>query len=268
MRNQQKYTTKLLDTRVLIIGGTSGLGFGCAQGILEHGASEIILSSSSDRRIKAAIAKLRELYPDSTAKISGHACNLADESTLQSNVENLFKSIDGELDHIIFTAGDAPLLTPFLDIPAETALQTFKKAGLVRFFAPLLVAKIGHKHLVRSYKSSIVLSSGVSAEKPIPGWTVTSSYLAGLQGMARGLALDLKPIRVNVVSPGGVNTEMWDVLGKESDVREGVIGDLGRETTTGRVGGVEDVVEGYLFAMKDGNLSGAVVRSNGGRLLV
>ncbi|KAL4943923.1 hypothetical protein BDV06DRAFT_210678 [Aspergillus oleicola] len=268
MPNQQKYTTKLLNSRILIVGGTSGLGFGAAQAVLEHGARELILSSSSPNRIESAIAQLRKLYPGSTAKITGHACNLGDEATLQSNIESLFSKIGGELDHIIFTAGDAPLLTPFLDIPGETAFETIKQAGLVRFFAPLLVAKIGHKHLVPSPKSSITLSSGVSAEKPIPGWTVTSSYLAGLQGMTRGLALDLKPIRVNIVSPGGVDTEMWDVLGKESEAREGVIGDLGRDTTTGRIGKVEDVVEAYLYCLKDANLSGAVIGSNGGRLLV
>ncbi|KAL4915649.1 hypothetical protein BDW62DRAFT_219217 [Aspergillus aurantiobrunneus] len=261
MSNQQKYTNKLPGSRILIIGGTSGLGFGTAEAVLEHGASELILSSSSSTRIEAAITKLKSLYPSSSASITGHTCDLSDEATLPANIQALFAKI-GTLDHIIFTAGDAPLLTPFL----ETDFAAIKQAGMVRFFAPLLVAQVGHKHLVPGPKSSITLTTGVSGEKPIPGWTVTSSYLSGLQGMMRGLALDLKPLRVNLVSPGGVDTEMWNVLGREG--REGVVGELARATTTGAVGRVEDVVEGYLYCMRDGNLSGAMVCSNGGRLLV
>jgi NAD(P)-dependent dehydrogenase (short-subunit alcohol dehydrogenase family) len=261
MLDQLKYTNKLKEARVLIIGGTSGLGFGAAQALLEQNISQLILSSSSTTRIEAAIAKLHSLYPSTSAAISGYACNLADESNLPANVENLFSQI-GTLDHIIFTAGDAPLLTPFL----ETPFDTIKAAGMVRFFAPLLIAQHAQKHLTPGPASSITLTSGVSGEKPIPGWTVTSSYLAGLQGMMRGLALDLKPTRVNLVSPGGVDTEMWDVL--DGEARQGVVAELARQTTTGRVGRVKDIAEAYLYCLRDWNLSGSVISSNGGRLLV
>ncbi|KAJ0416412.1 hypothetical protein BJY00DRAFT_326326 [Aspergillus carlsbadensis] len=261
MSDQLKFTNKLKGSRILIIGGTSGLGFGAAQALLEQNISELILSSSSPTRIEAAIAKLRSFYPSSSATITGYTCNLADEANLPANVENLFSQI-GTLDHIIFTAGDAPLLAPFL----ETPFDKIKAAGMVRFFAPLLVAQYGHKHLAPGPASSITLSSGVSADKPIPDWTVTSAYLAGLQGMTRGLALDLKPIRVNLVSPGGVDTEMWDVL--DGEAREGVVAELARQTTTGRVGRVEDIAEAYLYCLRDWNLSGSVISSNGGRMLV
>lgn len=263
MPNQHKYTNKLSGSRILIIGGTSGLGFGTAEAALEHGASELILSSSSPTRIEDAITKLKRLYPSSSASITGHACNLADEETLPANIKALFSKL-GTLDHIIFTAGDAPLLTPFL----ETDFKTIKQAGMVRFFAPLLVAQIGHTHLAPGPRSSITLTAGVSGEKPIPGWTVTSAYLSGLQGMMRGLAFYLRPARVNLVSPGGVDTEMWDVLGAGSEVRDGVVEELARATTTGAVGRVEDVAEAYLYCMRDSNLSGSVISSNGGRLLV
>ncbi|KAL3457321.1 hypothetical protein BJX64DRAFT_295974 [Aspergillus heterothallicus] len=261
MSGQQKYTNKLQGARVLIIGGTSGLGFGAAQALVEHHVSELILSSSSATRIEAAITKMRTLYPSSTTAITGHVCDLGNEANLPTNVKTLFSNI-GTLDHIIFTAGDAPLLKPFL----ETPFDTIKAAGMVRFFAPLLVAQYGHKHLAPGPASSLTLTTGASSEKPIPGWTVTSSYLAGLHGMMRGLALDLKPIRVNLVSPGGVDTEMWDVL--DAQAREGVVAELSRQTTTGRVGRVEDIVEAYLYCLRDWNLSGSVISSNGGRLLV
>ena len=58
-------------------------------------------------------------------------------------------------------------------------------------------------------KSSITFTTGAVSEKPIPNWAMINSYATGLQGMTRGLALDMKPIRVNLVSPGAVDTELW-----------------------------------------------------------
>ncbi|KAL2823551.1 hypothetical protein BDW59DRAFT_96534 [Aspergillus cavernicola] len=263
MPDQQKYTNKLHGSRVLIIGATSGLGFGTAEACLEHGISKLILSSSSPTRIEATIAKLKTSYPSASAstEILGYPCNLADESTLEQNIQDLFAQV-GTIDHIIFTAGDAVMLTPFL----EAGFDMIKQGGMVRFFAPLLVARYGYKNLAPGPASSITLTTGASGDKPIPGWTAVSSYLSGLQGMMRGLALDLKPIRVNLVSPGGVDTEMWDVLGDEGKAE--LVKELARATFTGKVGKVEEVVEAFLYCMKDGNLTGSMISSNAGRLLV
>lgn len=262
MSQQQKWTNKLKGTRVLIIGGTSGVGFGVAEASLEHDVSALTLASSSMKRVEQAVEKLKRAYPASSTEISGHTCDLADEPNLDTNVRNLFSQI-GIIDHIIFTAGDAPLLETF----AETDFATIKQAGMVRFFAPLLVARYGLTNLSPGPASSITLTTGVSGEKPLPDWTVTSSYLSGLQGMMRGLALDLKPIRVNLVSLGGVDTEMWNVL-KSSAARNSLIRELAALTTTGQVGTVENVVEAYLYCMKDHNLTGSLISTNGGRLLL
>ncbi|KAJ5361075.1 hypothetical protein N7541_001919 [Penicillium brevicompactum] len=261
MPDQTKYINKLSGCRILVIGGTSGVGFDAAEAALEYGATKVILSSSSQARIDSAIAKLKNAYPSSRAEIIGFAVNLAEESTLEETVQNLFSKA-GVLDHIIFTAGDAPQLTPFVD----TDFTTMKQAGMVRFFAPLLVARYGHKNLAPGPASSITLTTGVSGEKPIAGWAVTSSYLSGLHGMMRGLALDLKPTRVNLVSPGGMDTAMWNVLDSES--KASVLAELGKLTTTGHVGRSQDIAEAYLYCMKDWNLTGTIISSNGGRLLV
>ncbi|KAH8688708.1 putative short-chain dehydrogenases/reductase [Talaromyces proteolyticus] len=261
MQGELKWVNKLSGTRLLIIGGTSGIGFGVAEASVEHGVSSLILSSSSKNRLKEAIHKIKKSYPDSTTDITTYQCDLSNESKLSQNVQDLFSKV-GIIDHIVFTAGDAPTLKPFAEVDFESIQQT----GMVRFFAPLLVARYGYKNLSPSPKSSIILTSGVSSEKPIPGWTVTSSYLSGLHGMMRGLAFDLKPIRVNLVVPGGVDTEMWNILDPQS--RATVIEELERQTTTGQIGTVESVVEAYLYCMKDYNLTGSTISTNGGRLLI
>lgn len=155
------------------------------------------------------------------------------------------------------SAGDTPLLTPFID----SDLESIKQAGMVRLFAPLLVGRYGYKNLAASPASSIVLNSGVSSVKSIPGWIATGAYLSGLHDMMRGTAFDLKSIRVNLVIPGGVDTEVWNILDQES--RESVTEKLERQTTTGRVGTVHNIVEAYLYCMKDQNITGSWISTNG-----
>lgn len=84
--------------------------------------------------------------------------------------------------------------------------------------------------------------------------------------MTRGLALDLKPIRVNLVSPGAVNTELWGHMTAEQ--KEGMFKELSKKIPVGKVGSVEDVAESYLYLMKDRNVTGAMISTSGGHLLV
>ena len=261
MPDQVKYINKLQGARILLIGGTSGIGFGVAEAAIEHGAGKIILSSSREARVNDAVARLKKAYPSASVEIVGHVCNLADEATLDSNVKALFKKT-GELDHIVYSAGDTPPLKKFTTVDFEF----IKQAGWVRFYGPLLVALHGHKKLVQSPKSSITITTGATSEKPWGGSAVVGSWLSGLQGMTRGLALELKPLRVNLISPGGIETEMWDY--QDPKVREATIAELVRDTTLGVIGRVEDVAEAYIYCMKDHFITGTMISSNGGRFLV
>ena len=83
--------------------------------------------------------------------------------------------------------------------------------------------------------------------------------------MVRNLALDLKPIRVNGVSPGVVDTELWKMSAEE---KEKLMKQMAEKMTTGRPGQPEDVAEAYLMLMKDGNVAGSMVRSDGGHMLM
>lgn len=141
-----------------------------------------------------------------------------------------------------------------------------KKAGLVRFFAPLFIGKYAPRYLTPGPKGSITITTGAVSERPIPNWTVVNSYATGLQGMVRGLALDLKPLRVNLVSPGAVDTELWKGMSEEQ--KKGMFEELAKKTPVGSVGQVEDVTESFLYLMKDRNITGAMISTSGGHLLV
>lgn len=144
-------------------------------------------------------------------------------------------------------------------------MQNILQAGQIRFFAPLLLAKFLPTYLNTSYKSSYIITTGTVSEKPRPDWSVISSYAGGLYSTVRNLALDLKPIRVNGISPGAVDTEMWKM---DKEAKEKMMEAIAQETTTGRVGRPEDVAEAYLAIMKDGNMTGSMLRTDSGHMLL
>lgn len=270
---------KLSQTRILVVGGTSGIGFAVAQLALESNAN-IIIASSDPAKVQTAIKRLQEDYPDSAQSIAGHPVDLSSE-TAEENVIKLLeyatspslfpsssnKDDDGEndrilLDHITFTAGNLPTLHPPTSPSVNKAyINSF---GNVRVIGAALLAKHSQKYLRQSHSSSITLTSGVNVDRPQKGWTFGAMMAAATEGMARGLAVDLAPVRVNVVSPGAVDTELFSIFG---DKREEFLKMFGKQTLTGQVGKPADIGEAYIYSMRDWFLTGEKIGSNGGSLL-
>ncbi|KAL1967360.1 hypothetical protein VTN77DRAFT_3144 [Rasamsonia byssochlamydoides] len=243
---------------IVIIGGSSGIGFAVAKLALAEGV-RVAIVSSNPTRVADAVQRLKSAYPN--GQITGHECDLKQED-VESRLEKVFADVTaangGELlDHIVFTAGDRLAMKPIQDID----LAFIRQAGQVRFMAPLLVAKLAPRFLKPSYTSSLILTTGAVSQKPIANWSVIASYATGLHGMTRNLALDLKPLRVNLVSPGAVDTELW------GPDREKLIAEFAKTAHLGKVATAEEVAESYIYLMKDTNATGSVVSTNGGSLL-
>ncbi|KAI9801076.1 MAG: hypothetical protein M1833_002944 [Piccolia ochrophora] len=253
MTDQIKYTSKLIDTSVLVIGGTSGIGFAVAEACLEHGC-HVTISSSTPQRIDSALSRLREAYPSRRDRLSAHRCDLSGDD-LEAQLVKLLEDA-GTVDHIVFTAGDKLSVEPI----SEVTLAGIAAAGRLRFVAPLLLAKHAPKHLTPGHTSSLTFTNGIIAERPIPNWTVVAGYAAALPAVVRNLAVDLKPLRVNCVTPGPVKTEMWGT----PEEREKMETPYPGECLTGVITGPENVAEAYLYAMKDANLTGQTVLTDGG----
>jgi NAD(P)-dependent dehydrogenase (short-subunit alcohol dehydrogenase family) len=227
MVDQQKYAGKLKGQQVVVFGGSSGLGYAAAEAAIEDGAS-VVVTSSQETRVQSAITRIKTSYPSASFRITGYVCNLR-SNDLEKNILALFEKT-GKVDHIIFTAGDDLVMDSIHEISYDRVIQ----AGQIRFFAPLFVAKVGAQYLNQSPRSSLTLTAGVLVERPRPGWTVPASYAAGMLGMHRGLAIDLAPIRVNLVSPGAKSE------GEVQRIRK----TLGEEVLTGQVGRPEDIAVG------------------------
>lgn len=265
MPDQQKYTNKLDDARVLIVGGSSGLGFTAAEAILESGAGAVIISSSNLQRVNTAVDRLKNSYPSRASALSGHVCNLADEASLENNVKALFDfATDNgskKLDHVLCTAGDRLAVKPI----SETTMEYMKQAGMVRFFAPLMVGKYAIKHLKDGRESSYTITSGGIMHRPNPNWTVVGSFAAGHGGIVRGLALDLAPRRCNAICPGAVATELWSWM--TEDAREKFYQGVSAAVPTQQIAQPEDIAQAYLYVMKDPNCTGSIITTDSGNLL-
>jgi NAD(P)-dependent dehydrogenase (short-subunit alcohol dehydrogenase family) len=199
MSDSTKYTSKLSGSRILVIGGSSGIGFSVAEACIEHGAL-VAISSSNPERVQSAVSRIQSSYPSKSSHIQGLTVDLSKPSTLEQELEqvlsNAVQALDAngaKLDHIIYTAGDALATIPLSDMTYENVVQ----AGQIRFFAPLLLAKFIPKYLEKSYTSSYTITTGSISERPMGNWSVVASYAAGLHAMVRNLALDLRPVRVS-----------------------------------------------------------------------
>ncbi|KAM0803836.1 short chain dehydrogenase [Usnea florida] len=260
--SQTKYTSKLHDAHVLIFGGTSGIGFCVAEAAIEHGA-HVCICGSKQVKLEKAVSRLQSSYPDSASKVVGHICDLSQPDAIEHNIEIVLKfaSVDSKIDHIVFTSGDALQVRPI----AEATIESILKAGNVRFMGPLMLGKLAPKYMSAGPKSSITLTGGSMSHKPAKGWTVIAAWGSGREGMTRGLAVDLAPIRVNMVSPGAVHTELFDDIPKER--LESVLQGYRDGTLVNQVGTPENLAEAYVYAMKDQFVTGKILESDGGRLL-
>jgi NAD(P)-dependent dehydrogenase (short-subunit alcohol dehydrogenase family) len=242
-----KQETDLREKRVVVLGGSSGIGLAVAELAASQGA-KIVIASSNSERVQKAVEKLE-------GNARGHTLNLSDESA----VENFFGKL-GAFDHLVFTAGD----TLHLHDLATTDLKQARQAFELRYWAALAAVKYGSKNIRKG--GSIVLTTGIAGQRPHKGWVVAASVCGTIEALTRALALELAPIRVNAVSPGVVRTNLWQNL--TAAEREHLFESVGNSLPVGRVGEPHDIAKAYLFLMQEEFSTGQTLVVDGGTVLV
>lgn len=265
MSDATKFTAQLQGQRILIVGGTSGIGYAVAEACIENGM-DVVVSSSRQTSIDSSLTSLHQSYPSLTTskRLSAHVCNLNDADQLESNIETLLTLATNNqaqpLDHIVHTAGDALAVHSIHD----TSLAKIHAAGMVRYYSVIILAKYAPAYM-RSH-GSFTLTTGAVATRPHRDWAVINGFATALIGLTRGLALDLMPLRVNCVEPGAVLTPLWNSL--PEDQKQHLIKSVAAGTLTGKIARPEDIAESYLFFFKDANVTGTIVRTDGGATLL
>ena len=233
--------------RIVVLGGSSGIGLAVVQQVVAQGGLAIVASSNAER-VKQVVATL-------DGKAEGRALDLLNERDIQ----NFFQA-NGDFDHLVFTAGDTLQLNEL----AATDLTKARHAFELRYWAPLAAVKYGSPHIRKG--GSIVLTTGVAGQRPHKGWTVAASVCGTVEALTRALAVELAPIRVNAVCPGIVRTSLWQSM--DADAREQLFESVGKSLPVGRVGEASDIARAYLFLMQEGYSTGQIVVVDGGAVLV
>nr|WP_168508357.1 SDR family oxidoreductase [Streptomyces sp. S1D4-11]QIY95544.1 SDR family oxidoreductase [Streptomyces sp. S1D4-11] len=235
----------LAGKRVVLLGGSSGIGFSVAELAAAEGAQVVIASSSQDK-VDRALKRL----PDDA---QGFRLNVTDEDEVREFFQQL-----GEFDHLVYTAGDPLQIKSFDETDVRQAQEFFK----VRYWGAFTAARHGAAHIRKG--GSIVLSSGSAGARPGKGWMVAASITSASEALGRALAVELGPIRVNVVRPGPTRTELWDGSVAEPEELYQALGD---KLLVGRVGQVSEVAQTYVYLMNNGFSTGSVVTVDGGHFL-
>ena len=165
----------------------------------------------------------------------------------------------GPIDHVVVTAGSQAPGGKVADVSLEAAKAAFD----VKFWGSLAVARAAARHIRPG--GTITLTSGFLARRTVPGTYVKTAMNAALEAVAKILAKELAPIRVNVVSPGLTDTEAYS--GMADDARRAMLDRAAASLPAGRYGRPEDLAAAYLFAIDNPFVTGSVIDVEGGALI-
>lgn len=228
---------------ILVIGGSSGIGFAAASAALAQGAQVTIASSSADKL-------------DSALKRMGGGEGRVLDVTGEAAVEAFFARAE-PIDHIVFTAADWGPVDQHAF--AETDLEQAARLFEVRFWGALRVVKHGARRVPPG--GSITLTNGMAAHRPDKGMATSAAMAGAVEHLVLGLAVELAPVRVNAVCPGAIHTEAFDAVPPE--FRAFQEARLAGQPIP-RAGTPRECAEAYLYLMRGTYTTGQVLRVEGG----
>jgi NAD(P)-dependent dehydrogenase (short-subunit alcohol dehydrogenase family) len=231
---------KLKHARVLVLGGSSGIGLATAAAATEANAA-VTIASRSQTKLDSALAKLGK-----TARAV--VLDTGDAAAVES-----FFADEAPWDHVIVTAAQTPTG------PVRTlGLADAKAAMESKFWGAYRVARAAR------FKDggSLTFVSGVLSVRPSASSVLQGAINAALEALARGLALELAPVRVNAVSPGLIATPLWS--GMADDKREAMFAGAAQRLPAHRPGQPEDIANSVMFLVTTPFATGSTVRVDGG----
>jgi NAD(P)-dependent dehydrogenase (short-subunit alcohol dehydrogenase family) len=235
----------LLGQTVVVIGGSAGIGLETARLARAKGADVIIAARNPDRLQQAGL-ELR-------------ASIAAFDTTDFDRLERFFDELPGPIDHVLVT-GPGPHYAPF----AEFDIDELRRDVEAHLLLPLEVGR----NAVGKVRpgGTLLFMGGTGGRRTAPGLYFLSALTAALPAMTKNLALELAPIRVNVIAAGFVDTPLSaTLLGDQLDARRE---QLRTTLPIGRVVGPADIAALAIHIMTNSALTGATFDIDGGQQLV
>jgi NAD(P)-dependent dehydrogenase (short-subunit alcohol dehydrogenase family) len=231
----------LAGKKVVVVGGSSGIGLATAELAKREGAA-VIIASRNAARLDAIAEKMNVIA-------------IAADVTNDESVENLFRRT-GPVDHVVITA--AQLRTgPFKTVSMDDVRATMES----KFWGAWRVARTAEFRP----GGSLTLVTGYLSVRPRPNSVIVGAVNGALESLAKGLALELAPVRVNAVSPGIIDTPIRAAM--PEDARRDMLAKTAAALPVGRVGLGEDVAKQILAFMTIGFATGSIVYLDGGALV-
>lgn len=233
----------LTGQRVLVVGGSSGIGLATARLAARQGA-QVTIASRSEQRLRAALNELPE-------GVSSLSLDLLDAAAVASFFEQGL-----EWDHVVVSGAETSM-----GAVRALPLNEARSAMDSKFWGAYLVARAARisKH------GSLTLVSGILSSRPRPATGLQSAINAALEALGRGLALELAPTRVNTVSPGIIATPLWNTM--DLSERDAMYARQTARLPAGRIGTGDDVAAAIVFVATNGFTTGATLHVDGGGLI-
>jgi NAD(P)-dependent dehydrogenase (short-subunit alcohol dehydrogenase family) len=247
MQTEKNSSRSLEGKKVVLLGGSSGIGLATARAAAAEGA-QIFIVSGNQTRIDEALITL-------PGNSRGYAVNLGKEE----NIRGFFDKING-LDHLVYTAGE----NLNLQMIRETDISAARNFFNLRYWGAYTSIKYAAPLIPSS--GSISLISGTANARPGKGWSIASSICGAIEGLVRAMAVELAPIRVNSVVPGVIETNLWN--GMSENDRSSLFQSMANTLLVGRTGHAEDVALAFVYLMKQRFGTGQNLVVDGGTLLV
>ncbi|QJS14146.1 SDR family oxidoreductase [Streptomyces argyrophyllae] len=231
---------------VVVVGGSAGIGLETARQARAAGGELVLVARDAERLRRAA----DELGPRSTAAFDARDTD---------RLERFLGELPGQVDHVMVTAG-SPSYTPLAELDLTDAGRDF--GGRV---AMLLAVARASREKVRA-GGTLLFVGGTGGRRPAAGMAVTGALTAALPALTANLALEVAPVRVNLIAAGFVDTPLSaSLLGDRLEARRE---ELRRTLPIGRVVGPADVAALALHLMTNGAVTGATYDIDGGQQLV
>lgn len=236
---------RLGNKRIVITGGSSGIGLATARMALADGAAEVILAARSPDRLNAATQDLGQ-------RVRSVQLDVTDESAVASAFAEI-----GAFDHLVTAAAGT-----YRGRISETDIIGARSLFESKFWGQYNCLMHGGPRI--QLGGSITLFSGWISRKPMSGTGMLAAVDGAIESLTRVAAIEFAPIRVNSVSPGQIETPLWLARFTDQEKRD-YFKQHGKELLVGRSGNADDVAHAVHFLMTNGFTTGAIVDIDGGQ---
>ena len=227
--------------KIVIVGGSSGIGYAVAQKALNAGA-QVIIASRSDEKLNAAAKQLG-------GRVQIEVVDASDDQS----VADFFRRV-GHFDHLATTIKPQLPSGRFLENELGATITAFD----AKFWGQYRLAKYGAQYIRQN--GSITFTSGIASRRSYPDYSAVSAMNAATEALAKAIAIELAPIRVNTVCPGFVDTEP-PTTGRAQHIKV-----LSPTLPLNRLGVASEIADAYLYLFANSYSTGTVVVVDGGAI--